>query len=87
MSPNRMIQQELPFEEPLQAGWQGKRYLLCSDGQWHLVLRILDGDMADTQCCEDVEVILPPPDDSKEPMCTECTKLQFAPKKGQTQTT
>jgi hypothetical protein len=83
MSPKRMQQQELPFEEPLQPGWQGKRYLLCNDGQWHLVLRILDGDMADTQCCADVEVILPPASGSREPMCQECVRLHFAPKKGQ----
>lgn len=79
-SHRKMQQQELPFEEPLQPGWAGKRYLLCTDGQWHLILRILDGDMADTQCCADVEVVLPPPDGSREAMCPECVKLHFAPK-------
>lgn len=83
MSPSRMQQQELPFEESLQPGWQGKRYLLCTDGVWHLALRILDGNVVDTQCCAGVEAILPPPEGSRERMCDECVKLHFAPKKNQ----
>lgn len=83
MSHNKMQQQELPFDERLQAGWAGKRYLLCTDGVWHLALRILDGNVVDTQCCADAQAILPLPDGSQEPMCQECVKLQFAPKKGQ----
>lgn len=75
-----MLQQELPFDEPLRPGWKGRRYLLCSDGLWHLVLFIHDAEMADTQCCADVYVRLPPPSDSREPMCETCTKLHFAPK-------
>lgn len=73
-----MVQQDLPFEAPLQPGWRGKRYLLCTDGKWHLVLSILDDGRADTQCCEDTHVSLPLPDASQEPMCETCVKLQFS---------
>lgn len=83
---SKMQQQELPFEAPLRAGWAGKRYLLCSDTQWHLVLSILDGARADTQCCADVAVVLPQPDGSRELMCSECVALHFAPKKKAGQT-
>lgn len=72
----KMVQQELPFEN-FEPGWQGKRYLLCTDGQWHLVLRILPGLVADTQCCEDAHVVLPPPNGTVEPMCSQCTSLHF----------
>jgi len=81
MNPSRMQQQELPFEEQLRPGWQGKRYLLCTDGVWHLALRILAGGVVDTQCCADAQAILPPPEGSTEQMCQDCVKLHFAPKK------
>ena len=77
----KMVQQELPFDEQLEPGWQGKRYLLCTDGKWHLVTRILPGNVADTQCCEDAQVILPVPTGSSELMCETCTSLHFNPKK------
>jgi len=81
MMNRKMVQQDLPFERPLEPGWQGKRYLLCSDGVWHLVLGIRDGNVADTQCCEDVDVQLPLPEGSTEPMCETCVKLHFDSKK------
>lgn len=81
MTNPKMVQQELPFEEHLEPGWQGKRYLLCTDGKWHLVTRILPGNVADTQCCEDAQVVLPVPTGSDAPMCSTCTSLHFNPKK------
>lgn len=71
-------QLQLPFEEPHEPGWKGKRYLLCDDGVWHLVLAILDGYVADTQCCANVHIVKPTPDnDQNHSMCPECSKLQF----------
>lgn len=70
----------LPFDQTLAPGWTGKRYLLCTDGAWHLVVAIRDNMVADTQCCEDVQVVLPVPDHDTSPMCGQCTSLQFGPK-------
>lgn len=80
----KMVQQELPFEDyeaPVEPGWRGKRYLLCSDGLWHLVLEVHPNLMADTQCCADANVVLPVPSGDASPMCETCVKLHFAPKK------
>lgn len=73
-------QLSLPFEEPIGPGWKGKRYLLCSDGVWHLVLDIMEDGRANTQCCADA-FIVPQPQVSTAGMCAECTQLQFAVKK------
>lgn len=80
MTNRKMVQQELPFEN-FRPGWQGKRYLLCTDGYWHLTLGILDGLVADTQCCADARVVLPVPEGSTAPTCETCVQLQFNPKK------
>jgi len=59
-------------------GWTGRRYLKCDDGQWHLVLRILEGQVADTQCCEYLIVHkYPTLNDGSFPMCPTCVELQF----------
>lgn len=74
----RMKQQELPFGEDFKPGWKGKRYLLCTDGTWHLVLEIHPGLIADSQCCSDTTVVLPVPTlDAGSPMCPDCVSLQF----------
>ncbi len=77
---NRKMTQMDLFADP-RPGWEGKRYLLCTDGQWHLVTRVLAGNVADTQCCEDTQVVLPVPSGATEPMCSTCTQLHFAPKR------
>lgn len=71
-----MQQQDLPFGESFGPGWTGKRYLLCTDGKWHLTIGILPGLVADTQCGEDTKVILPVPEQATEPMCPTCVQLQ-----------
>ena len=73
-------QMNLPFDpEGIAIGWRGKRYLLCSDGVWHLVLEIREGLVADTQCCENVKVVLPRPDAPEAlPPCNICATLQYA---------
>ena len=82
---HRMVQQDLPFSENFVPGWSGKRYLLCSDGAWHLVLEIRDGMVVDTQCCADATLVYPVPegDDRRVhlPMCKECVALHFPPAK------
>lgn len=78
----RMVQQDLPFGEDFRPGWTGKRYLLCTDGVWHLILAIHPNLMADSQCCSDTTVVLPVPDSVADaPMCQECAKLHFPPAK------
>lgn len=68
--------------DELTEGWQGKRYLLCSDLRWHLVLEIREGMVADTQCCEDVHVIQPQPESpNSNPLCETCAKIHFATSK------
>lgn len=63
--------------ENLLPGFKGKRYGLCSDGMWHLVLRILPDGRVDTQCAADAFVEQPQPSGSTTPMCQECSALQF----------
>lgn len=78
----KMRQQELPFGENFGPGWQGKRYLFCTDGVWHLTLAIRDGLIADTQCGVDAKVVLPVPEnDPGSLMCKECVALHFPPMK------
>ncbi len=78
----RMQQQELPFWEDFKPGWKGKRYLLCTDGVWHLILEIHPNLMADSQCCSDTTVVLPVPEfDTSSPTCPDCVRLQFPPAK------
>lgn len=73
-------QLNLPFEEQIGPGWVGKRYLLCSDNTWHLVLDIMGDGRVNTQCCADA-FLVPQPECSNASMCNECSQLQFAPKK------
>jgi hypothetical protein len=77
----KMKQLPLPFDSEFVPGWKGNRYLRCSDNQWHLVLEIREGGVADTQCCEDVKISDQPTTDARGlPMCETCVNLQF-PKK------
>lgn len=62
---------------PLVPGFVGKRYGECTDGKHHLVIGVLKGYVADTQCGADVKIAMPQKPIGDAPMCTECTKLQF----------
>lgn len=73
------VVQKIEGEERFEPGWQGKRYLICSDNKWHLVLAIHEGLVGDTQCCEDVTV-LPLSSANSQPMCETCVQLQFSKK-------
>jgi hypothetical protein len=83
MKKTKARQLDLPFDpDAVFVGWKGKRYLLCTDDQWHLVLEIRDEGVADTQCCENVQVVLPVPEGQGDsPMCQTCVKLQFTANK------
>jgi len=72
-----MKQMPLPFDGKFVEGWKGSRYLKCTDDQWHLVLEIREGRVADTQCCENVKIHeRPTSSEDNFPMCQECVKLQ-----------
>jgi hypothetical protein len=69
-------QLQLPLGEFV-PGWKGKRYLLCSDGVWHLVLEIRADYVAETQCGADVTVAQQE-EHSQHPMCSDCAAIQGA---------
>lgn len=71
----RQLELSFPGFKP---GWTGWRYLLCTDGTWHLVTAILDEMVADTLCCSDTAVQTPLPSNGHHPMCQECSKLHFS---------
>lgn len=71
-------QLQLPFSEYTE-GWTGMRYLLCADGQWHLVLEIREGFVVDTQCSADTQLVQQEEASKTQyPMCSACTALQAA---------
>jgi hypothetical protein len=69
-------QLQLPLGEFV-PGWKGARYLLCSDGAWHLVLEIRAEYVAETQCGADA-AIAQQEEHSNHPMCQECAAIQGA---------
>jgi hypothetical protein len=60
-------------------GFTGKRYWVCDDQQWHLVMKVYDGGMTDVLCSENVQVLQPQPDtrNADPPMCKVCVELHF----------
>lgn len=62
-------------ESALVPGWKGKRYGLCTDSQWHLILEILLNGIVDTLCCADVQLVDEIKGKEDSPMCEECMKL------------
>lgn len=58
-------------------GFVGKRYGLCTDNTWHLVLRVYESNTADVQCSADATLVYPQPSGSDAPMCRECVNLHF----------
>lgn len=66
--------EELPALLP---GYEGKRYGKCSDGVWHLVLKIYADGMTDTLCAVDVTVAQPQPTNDISIMCDECIELHL----------
>lgn len=73
-------QLQLPLGEFV-PGWHGKRYLLCSDGVWHLVLEVGAEYRAETQCGADV-MVAQQEERSNHPLCQECAAIQGASWKG-----
>lgn len=62
-------------------GFVGKRYGLCTDGSWHLVLTVHESGTADVQCSADATLVYPQPTDNDLPMCKECVELHFGTKR------
>jgi hypothetical protein len=64
---------------PFVPGYSGKRYGVCDDKIWHLVLKVYDDGMTDVQCSENVRVVQPQPptEDNDFPMCEKCVLLHF----------
>jgi hypothetical protein len=81
LAKRKMQQVELPFDAQFAPGWQGYRYLRCTDNIWHLVLAVNEGGAADTQCCADVHLAATPTGGVPAPVCATCASLQFPEKK------
>jgi hypothetical protein len=69
-------QLKFPFMD-LVPGWEGWKWLLCSDDHWHLVSAIRTGLAADAQCSGNVTVIQQT-NPNNHPMCRECCDIQAA---------
>lgn len=65
--------------KPFIPGYEGRRYGVCDDKAWHLILKIHDCGMTDVLCSENVRVVQPqPPTESSDfPMCKLCVNLHF----------
>lgn len=66
-------------DRPFVAGYVGKRYGVCDDNVWHLVMKVYDDGMTDVLCSENVRVIQPQPpsENNNLPMCKDCVNLHF----------
>jgi len=66
-------------DRPFVPGYVGKRYGVCDDKQWHLILKIYEDGMTDVICSENVRVVQPqPPTEGNDyPMCKDCVNLHF----------
>ena len=66
-------------DKPFIPGYVGKRYGVCDDSQWHLVMKVYEDGMTDVLCSDNVRVVMPQPpsENSTLPMCKECVKLHF----------
>lgn len=62
-------------------GYEGKRYGMCSDGLWHLVMKIYADGMTDTLCAVDVTVVQPQPTNDISIMCDECVEIHLGKKR------
>jgi len=60
-------------------GFTGKRYWICDDSQYHLVMKVYEDGMTDVLCSENIRVLQPQPADpgGKTPMCKACVALHF----------
>ena len=72
-----------PFVREPFPGFVGKRYWVCNDKQWHLVMQVYDDGMTDVLCSENVQVLQPQPNTTNDdlPMCKTCVELHFGSNK------